>query len=85
VKYLLTEVQPDPKVWPVCGTCDTPFVLKRAFQFGESDLKGGWFWTKDCAKPRSTCKKITPVLVNADGPVDPASIQIAHDDDGQGD
>ena len=53
----VTVVQPDPKIWPICGECKTPYVLRRCMQFGfvtrDDGLKAGelhaiWAWQIDC-------------------------------------
>jgi len=54
--------QPDPEIWPVCGECSAPYILRRCH-----DLFNGisrWLWQTDCKH-----RKAAAIIHNADGPV----------------
>ena len=62
------ELNPQPPFWPVCEVCTVPYVLRRSWSFTTGDYS--WAWMRDCAKPRSTCKKAKPVIWRPDGAVE---------------
>lgn len=61
------ELNPQPPGWPQCETCGVSWIMRRALSFGTGEYS--WVWMRDCAKPRSTCKNATTIIVTADGPV----------------
>lgn len=54
---------PQPKVWPVCPTCDVSWVYRKFLSFTTGNYV--WAWSKDCKH------KATPALHTADGPYQP--------------
>ncbi len=46
----LTDLNPQPKVWPECPTCCTAFVLRRGMVFNAklTTMTMGWVWQRDC-------------------------------------
>lgn len=57
------DVMPNPVVWPECPECHVTWIIRRAYVIGGG--KGWtWVWQVDCKH-----KKMTPRLMNADGPV----------------
>lgn len=62
-----SSVHPDPTVWPECGNCGTPFVLRRCMSWS-ADLKATtmaykWLWQQDCRKGDTRkCKAAEPIV-----------------------
>jgi hypothetical protein len=47
----LHEATPQPALWPVCGECETEFVLRRSLVVrggNLSTMKVEWTWVRDC-------------------------------------
>lgn len=52
-------MNPQPPIWPECGACRTPYILRRVLTLSN----GGeftWLWVRDCKNAR--CKKAKPVV-----------------------
>lgn len=52
-------IDPQPRVYPKCPECDTPWVLRHAVNLFTGD--GAWVWQRDCKHGR---RKPEPVLVD---------------------
>jgi hypothetical protein len=39
------QVNPQPVIYPVCSTCEAPYVLRRAYSLSKGMM---WVWQRDC-------------------------------------
>ena len=53
------QLNPNPLVYPVCGECETAYVLRRAYLFGARQVTEEWIWQRDCKH-----KKAEPTLID---------------------
>jgi hypothetical protein len=52
-----------PPAYPICSTCEDPWVYKRGISFGGPDSGGyRWAWYRGCSH-----KKLDPIMVGRDG------------------
>lgn len=57
-----SDLNPQPRAWPCCSTCNTAYVLRRALVFAvakskRSTLASEWIWQRDC-KHRTSAAKV---------------------------
>jgi hypothetical protein len=57
------DANPQPPIWPQCPTCETPWVLRRAYVLGKPATEFKWIWQRDCKH------KAMGVIATKDGPV----------------
>ena len=60
----MSDLNPDPDVWPACEHCGTAYVLRRTMSLSKGWT---WVWQQDCIKRRSTCKGAQPFVRDANG------------------
>lgn len=73
----LADVEMDPKYWPGCSNCSTPYVLRRCMSYKDQDgdltLAMKWVWMEDCKHPQGRGKraaKYPPAIFGPDGKVE---------------
>jgi len=44
-RYLPTDKTPNPKYWPVCDSCNVPYVLRLCYLLSD---EREWLWQRDC-------------------------------------